>query len=214
MSSSQVLSSRGSRSQSPVIVDQSSLVSLISEISCTDSDSLEQLERENAHFSISESIIQVFEEMRWTQEQSPDSSNLFDRSTSTPTPQLNPSSNSSDRIYSHDQSPHASQLEEDCKQWIRIRGRFTSEEEEDVSLLKSVSELSLSDSEVDPLNCSLTSTTISEPLDRLESAAFLPVIKNWGVSLSNTSLFSCKVLMNLYLNHLFDVLLHSLHRGR
>ena len=191
MSSSQLPSSRASACPSPGAADQSSLVSLISEISCTDSDSLEQMERENAHFSISESVIQVFEEMRWSQEQSPDCGSRFDRSMSTPLPPLNPSSQSSDEISFHDQSLHSNMPDDEvCKQWIRIKGRISCEEE--VNLLRSPSQSSLSDSEVDPLNCSMTSHSITEQMDRLEAAAFLPIIKNWGVSLSNTSLFSCK----------------------
>jgi hypothetical protein len=190
MSSSNMPSSRASFCQSPGIADQS-LMSLISEISCTDSDSLEQLDRENAHFSISESIIQVFEEIRWSHEQSTD---LRDRPSdvtiSAPVPLLSHSSHSSESFSLRHPSSSSplSHEDEQCKQWVRIRSRCISEE--DSNLNRSSSQVSLSDSETDPLNCSLASQSIAEPLYHVETADFMPVIKNWGVSLSNTSLFS------------------------
>lgn len=165
------------------VADQSSLVSLISEISCTDSDSLEQLERENAHFTISESLIQVFEEMRCSAQENPEFAGRLLVPSSTPVPShgsITPTL--PDRLSVQPE-------EENSKQWVRFRGRFVSGEE-DGNLSHSPSQSSLNDSDLDALNCSLTSQSFAEQLERLESTALIPVVKNWGISLSNTSLFS------------------------
>lgn len=168
------------------LAHQSSLVSLISEISCTDSDSLEQLERENAHFTISESLIQVFEEIRWSGQENPDSACRLLVPASTPVP----CHRSSAPALQREQSELPVHSEEDnCKQWVRFRSRLVAGEE-DVSLSHSPSQSSLNDSDVDALNCSLTSQSFAEQLERLEPTALMPVVKNWGISLSNTSLFS------------------------
>lgn len=167
---------------------QSSLVSLISEISCTDSDSLEQLERENAHFTISESLIQVFEEMKWLAEEHPESASRIDASSSTPISHLPSHSPMTPN------SPPVRAMDEGMKQWIRFRGRGFSanEEEEDSRLPQSPSQSSLNDSDADVLNCSLTSQSFAEQMERLETTGLMPMVKNWGISLSNTSLFSRK----------------------
>ena len=178
-SSSSRLSSRASVCQSSSCTEPSSLVSLISEISCTDSDSLEQLERENAHFSISESLIQVFEEMRWASMQAP-----APEGSQRP---FSPPPSSAATVEACD--PSCSRPHDNCTQWIRIRGRFPSSEEDDV-LVRSLSRSSLSGSEADPQNQTVAS--IVEPLDRLDDKSLLPGMRSWGVSLSNTSLFSCE----------------------
>ena len=191
-SSSDQQPSRSSFSFPPV--DQSNLISLISEISATDSDSLEQLERENVHFVICESLIQALEEMRWSAQQSVTDPNHSFRS-------KNCHKRHASNVSLTESIPRTSSPAPDdmTRQWVRFRSRIVSSDD-DFPLSSSPSILSAMDSETDFMNCSMSSVqSFAEPLDCVENTALLPVLKNWGISLSNTSLFSCESL-----NHLFS----------
>jgi hypothetical protein len=197
------------------VIDPSVLEGLLSEISVTDSDTLEQLDRENAHFTISESIISVFEEIKWglqeklfVEERKKFSKQTAEETIGSPS-SLGASSMSSEaqiniRSQLSRTSSTASSMEN--KQWIRIKC-LSLQEESGMSRSASCGLLNehatddtnsgnSSNSSTPTTSCMRPSTSLSSmtacPLDQLEASFALSSLKETGFSVSTTSLFSSK----------------------
>lgn len=158
---------------------ESSLTSLLNEISVTDSDSLEQLDRENAHFVISESIMRAFEEIKWTMSESQvKETRRNSTSSSTTATALTPVKTTS-------------LSDEAGKQLVRLRCPPPSINLTPSSSLPSLNEATGDDGEEEEV---LSSCQTPVPLDQVNGIDMSSIsgLHDKGFSLSNASLFSSK----------------------
>lgn len=174
-----------------------SLVSLISNLHVTDSEQLEQLDRENVHFSLSESIIETLEIMRWEQKTAAKVDKPLERGGS-------PSSLASEATSNNSSKPCEN------RQWIRIKRPFRPSSSNLISPVTCNSAdltdcLQDDETSAKELNSSSVLDTtfdeetqdefgyeyeVTDELDSLNTSGHLSFVRERGLSLSNTSLFS------------------------
>lgn len=180
------------------------IAALITSLNVTDSEQLEQLDRENAHFSLSESIIETFEAMKCEAKRGA----LPTVTPPVPT-QRNPTPDGAERL----RDLPATSNHEKSKQMIRFRrkarsaiGGLGSDASSNLTSSPSTSLSSLDhltdhvDSEDDYSRTAIEAEEasdlfvdeVTEELDLLDTSGCLNSIRENGLSLSNTSLFSRK----------------------
>ena len=172
-----------------------SIASLITSVNVTDSEQLEQLDRENAHFSLSENIIETYEAMKCEAKKNI-SCSVCTNATANNSVQVEPQPK---------QSQHAK-----SKQMVRYRRQrrqgLGSDSSRDLSLastsISSMDNFSEDASEAIATDESFQHNSendfiqddevdeVTEELDVLDNSGYLSSIRETGLSLSNTSLFS------------------------